>query len=318
MSHAAEPDHESLPLDQRRRVHNVCKHFEAAWQSGERPRPEDYLGDAPAPEATALLRELVLLDIEYRRRLGEHPRVEDYRDRFSQLDAAWLTRELMAPTTPPRSNTLPDESLTAEPLPSDGPPGDSDTRYQLVRFHAKGGLGDVFVAQDGKLHRTVALKRIQEGHADDAEHRRRFLREAEITARLEHPGIVPVHDLIDGGDGRPGYAMRFIQGETLADAIERYHTAPPAEAGERRLALRQLLNRFVAVCNTVAYAHSRGILHRDLKPANIMLGKYGETLVVDLGSGQAVCARHRSPVLRRRVAGPAGGQRHRRRIQGCR
>jgi serine/threonine-protein kinase len=158
-------------------------------------------------------------------------------------------------------------------------------RYRPLRFHAEGGLGEVQVAFDEELHREVALKRMQRQYAQDAASRRRFLREAEITGRLEHPGVVPVHGLMQDSDGQPCYAMRFIQGETLKQAIQRFHAAESVarDPGERSLALRQLLSRFLAVCNTVAYAHSRGILHRDLKPSNIMLGKYGETLVVDWG-----------------------------------
>jgi tetratricopeptide (TPR) repeat protein len=102
---------------------------------------------------------------------------------------------------------------------------------------------------------------------------------------LEHPGIVPVYALVQGADGKPCYAMRFVKGETLRDAIRGFHEAdrPGRDPGERSLTLRQLLGRFVAVCNTLAYAHDRGIVHRDLKPDNIMLGKYGETLVLDWG-----------------------------------
>jgi serine/threonine protein kinase len=158
-------------------------------------------------------------------------------------------------------------------------------RYRPERFHAKGGLGEVWLAQDQELHRDVALKRIQSRYRDDVESRRRFLLEAEITGRLEHPGVVPVYGLYQGGDGQPCYAMRFIHGQTLQEAIKHFHEAdtPGRDPGERSVAFRQLLSRFVAVCNTVGYAHSRGILHRDLKPANIMLGRYGETLVVDWG-----------------------------------
>jgi tetratricopeptide (TPR) repeat protein/tRNA A-37 threonylcarbamoyl transferase component Bud32 len=144
----------------------------------------------------------------------------------------------------------------------------------------------VYVAEDAELHREVALKRIQAARAQDAGCRRRFLLEAEVTARLEHPGVVPVHGLVEGPDGQPCYAMRFIRGETLQAAIQRFHEAdrePGRDLGERRLAFRELLGRFVAACQTLAYAHSRGILHRDLKPANVMLGPYGETLVVDWG-----------------------------------
>jgi serine/threonine-protein kinase len=158
-------------------------------------------------------------------------------------------------------------------------------RYQRMHAHANGGLGEVFVALDEELNRRVALKQIQEPYAEDADSRRRFVREAKITGNLEHPGVVPVYGLLTDGDGRPVYAMRFIKGESLHDAIARFHAAekPGRDPGERSLSLRDLLTRFVAVCNAVGYAHSRGILHRDLKPANVMLGEYGETLVVDWG-----------------------------------
>src|SRR5262249_30599729 len=128
----------------------------------------------------------------------------------------------------------------------------------------------------------VALKEIQPRYAADPGNRGRFLVEAEITGRLEHPGIVPVYGLGTYADGRPFYAMRLVQGETLKDAIVKLH------AGQPGVTLRGVLTRFVAVCNAVAYAHSRGILHRDLKPANVMLGKFGETLVVDWGLAKAV------------------------------
>jgi serine/threonine-protein kinase len=141
------------------------------------------------------------------------------------------------------------------------------------------------VALDEELRREVALKEIQERHADHAESRARFLREAEVTGKLEHPGIVPVNGLGQYADGRPFYAMRFIHGDSLQDAIHRFHEAERRgrPAGEGPLELRQLLGRFVDVCNSIAYAHTRGVLHRDLKPGNVMLGPYGETLVVDWG-----------------------------------
>jgi serine/threonine-protein kinase len=169
--------------------------------------------------------------------------------------------------------------------PTTTPPVAAASRYRPLRLHAKGGLGEVHLAQDEELHRPVALKRIQDQHADHAEYRRRFLREAEIAALLEHPGVVPVHGLVHDANGQPAYAMRFVQGQTLQDAVSAYHAAAGQQegVGGRRLTFRQLLGHFVAVCNTVAYAHSRGVLHRDLKPANILLGKYGETLVVDWG-----------------------------------
>jgi eukaryotic-like serine/threonine-protein kinase len=170
------------------------------------------------------------------------------------------------------------------PIPS------SVQRFRVLRLHARGGLGDVFVARDEQLHRDVALKQIQSHHADRPESRSRFLLEAQITGGLEHPGIVPVYGLGQYGDGRPFYTMRFVKGDNLKDAAERFHRAdgPARDPGERALEFRNLLGRFVDVCNAVAYAHSRGVLHRDLKPGNILLGPYGETLVVDWGLAKVI------------------------------
>jgi len=117
------------------------------------------------------------------------------------------------------------------------------------------------------------------------------LLEAEVTGGLEHPGIVPVYGLGHYPDGRPFYAMRFIRSDNLKDAVDQFHQAdrrPSRDSGERALALRQLLLRFIDDCNAVAYAHSRGVLHRDLKPGNVMLGPYGETLVVDWGLAKPI------------------------------
>ncbi len=163
-------------------------------------------------------------------------------------------------------------------------------RFQILRFLAKGGLGRVSVALDNELHREVALKEILPERADDPEKRSRFVQEAEITGNLEHPGIVPIYGLGWYADGRPFYAMRFIRGNSLQDAIKRYHSpvAHDSAPGQRAMELRKLLARFIDVCNAIEYAHSRGVLHRDLKPGNIMLGKYGETLVVDWGLAKAI------------------------------
>jgi serine/threonine protein kinase len=165
-------------------------------------------------------------------------------------------------------------------------PDSAAARYRRLRFHARGGLGEVFVARDEELRRDVALKEMQSRFAHDPGSRAQFVAEAEITGNLEHPGIVPVYGLGHYGDGRPYYAMRFIRGESLKEAIDTFHRAddtPGRDPGERTVALRRLLQRFLDICDAVAYAHSRRVLHRDLKPGNVMLGKYGETLVVDWG-----------------------------------
>jgi serine/threonine protein kinase len=265
---------------QQARIDAICDRFEAAWRaaasSGERPRIEDYVGDPAASEYAILLCELAALDIAYRRLAGENPSVDEYAARFPDLDATRLARML----------------ARQEPATIDQPTScnGSGLRYRILRPHARGGLGEIFVALDQELHREVALKEIKEERAHDSVSRGRFLLEAEITGGLEHPGIVPVYGLGQYSDGRPFYAMRFIKGDNLKEAIRRFHEAekPGRDPGERSLALRDLLRRFVDVCNAVAYAHSRGVLHRDLKPGNIMLGKYGETLIVDWGLAKSV------------------------------
>src|SRR5262249_3618945 len=133
--------------------------------------------------------------------------------------------------------------------------GNSGVRFRILQLHAKGGLGQVSVAHDDELHREVALKEIQNRYADDHEARDRFLREARIAGRLEHPGIVPVYGLGHYADGRPFYAMRFIKGDSLKEAIESFHRAegPGRDPGQRSLDLHKLLGRFTDICNAIAY-----------------------------------------------------------------
>lgn len=167
--------------------------------------------------------------------------------------------------------------------------GRGDLRYRIVRLHAQGGLGEVSLAKDTELNREVALKEIKAQYADDENSRSRFLLEAEVTGGLEHPGIVPVYGLGRYADGRPFYAMRFIKGDSLAEAVDSLHHRTPSPSRRNThldyhsSSFRKLLGRFIDICSAIEYAHSRGVLHRDLKPGNIMLGKYGETLVVDWG-----------------------------------
>jgi tetratricopeptide (TPR) repeat protein len=196
-----------------------------------------------------------------------------------------LIKSPSVPSAPPST-----WKTTPQGTPFAGTPSHGTERYRSLRPHAKGGLGEVFVALDMELGRHVALKQIQAHHADHADSRARFLLEAEITGGLEHPGVVPVYGMGCYADGRPYYAMRFIQGQSLQSAISRFHDADktPRDPGRRTLELRQLLGQFVAMCQAVAYAHSRGVIHRDLKPANVMLGDFGETLVIDWGMAKAI------------------------------
>jgi serine/threonine protein kinase/tetratricopeptide (TPR) repeat protein len=229
----------------------------------------------------------------------------------ASLSRSWTTR---APTDYPDATPggpvadAASEDPNATRVDPVGPARSADQRFRILRPHAQGGLGKVSVALDEELHREVALKEIQERHADDPNSRWRFLLEAEVTGRLEHPGIVPVYGLGAYADGRPFYAMRLIKGDSLREAIDRFHKAdvPGRDPGERTLGLRELLGRFIDVCNAVAYAHSRGVLHRDIKPANIMLGKYGETLVLDWGLAKPVGHKEQTTATEEPTLRPSG------------
>jgi serine/threonine protein kinase len=156
-------------------------------------------------------------------------------------------------------------------------------RYILSRLHAIGGIGRVWLARDGSLGRDVALKELRPERAGHPAVWARFLKEAQVTDQLEHPGVVPIYEVgRRPQDQSPFYTMRFVRGRTLAEAISTYHQRrTQGEAGP--LELRELLTALVGVCNAVAYAHSRGVLHRDLKPSNVVLGDYGEVIVLDWG-----------------------------------
>ena len=154
----------------------------------------------------------------------------------------------------------PADPFETRPPASLGAPTSWNGRFRVVRPHAHGGLGVVSVALDDELDREVAFKEIKDEKADDRGSRARFVLEAEITGKLEHPGIIPIYGLGHDPAGRPFYAMRFIRGDSLADAINRYHdpSGPYVNPAKRALQLRELLGRFLDVCDAIAYAHSRG------------------------------------------------------------
>jgi len=148
----------------------------------------------------------------------------------------------------------------------------SGTRYRAIRFVAGGGMAAIWLADDTVLQRKVALKVLDADDSPDLASR--LSREAHILATLEHPGIVPVHDAGTLADGRVFYCMKYVEGQRLDDCL----TKVPAIADRVRLLLR--------IAEPVAFAHSRGIIHRDLKPENVMVGRYGEVLVMDWGLGK--------------------------------
>src|SRR5207302_1439034 len=144
------------------------------------------------------------------------------------------------------------------------------TRYRLLERIARGGMGVVYAAEDENLQRRVALK-VLDVPGTDGDLANRLVREARVLAALEHPGIVPVHDVGTLADGRVFYTMKFVEGQRLDKYIESVTSIPDR------------LRLFLRICEAVAFAHERDVLHRDLKPANIMVGPFGEVLVMDWG-----------------------------------
>jgi serine/threonine protein kinase len=248
---------------------------------------------AISPKDCDLLNSMVR---ESQARLGQQAKLngqEDHQAKAKQrelIGATGTAERDLAQLTTEAGPTRDSESTTDW---SDRQEGNGNERYILVRPHAKGGIGKVSVALDVQLNREVALKELLEEHLAKQDSRVRFLLEAEVTARLEHPGIVPVYGIGLNASGEPFYVMRFIKGESFKDAVQQFHKGRSGgggglRSGQSSLGLQQLLRRFVDVCYTIEYAHSRGVIHRDLKPSNVIVGKYGETLVVDWGLAKCV------------------------------
>jgi serine/threonine protein kinase len=156
------------------------------------------------------------------------------------------------------------------------------TKYRLINELASGGMGTVYLADDTELNRQVAIKILNTPELT-GDLKRRMVREAQIIARLEHPGIVPVHDVGSLPDGRVFYAMKYVRGSRLDDYAAKNES------------IRDRLRKFQAVCDAVAFAHAHGVIHRDLKPQNIMIGSFGEVLVLDWGVAK-ILRRRESPV----------------------
>ncbi len=161
-------------------------------------------------------------------------------------------------------------------------------RYALEDEFARGGVGAIHAARDAALNREVAYKVLLPRRDTEATYRLRFVREARLTAQLEHPNIVPVHDLGVDGNGQLYFTMKRIRGRTLDQVLRLLRSGDPTAETEYPLPRR--LSIFLQVCQAVHYAHTRGVLHRDLKPANVMVGGFGETLVMDWGLAKRIPA----------------------------
>jgi tRNA A-37 threonylcarbamoyl transferase component Bud32 len=164
--------------------------------------------------------------------------------------------------------------------------GAEKKRYVVIREIARGGMGKVLEVEDTELRRSVALKVLRKellGRRDVVE---RFLEEAQITGQLEHPNLVPVHEMGVDGAGNLYFTMKYVEGLSLSEVLLKLREGN--RDTKRDFPLLKLLDAFIKICEGMAFAHNRGVIHRDLKPANIMVGKFGEVQVMDWGVGKVV------------------------------
>lgn len=174
-----------------------------------------------------------------------------------------------------------DDPIT-RPKSAEMPERDSDSRYRLDGEIARGGMGAIIKGRDTDLGRDLAIKVLLDSHKDKPEVIQRFVEEAQIGGQLQHPGIAPIYELGQFADQRPFFAMKLVKGQTLSRLLA--DREDPTEDRGR------LIGIFEQICQTMAYAHSRGVIHRDLKPANIMVGAFGEVQVMDWGLAKVIPA----------------------------
>jgi WD40 repeat protein/serine/threonine protein kinase len=269
MSEPTPPTEAPLPLSLARRIDAACERFELAWQAGQRPRIEDYLVAGSQEEQQCLLRELVLLEVHFRRRLGETPLAADYQGRFPGFDAAWLAdqdpgRVDAGDRVAAQSAAMPRNTEAIPPLPAQTleeagrPAPPAIPGYEVLAELGRGGMGVVYQARQLSLGRDVALKMLRDEWDASPDGLARFRAEAVKLARARHPNIVEVYEVGEQG-GRPYFTMEFCPGGSLEDRLD----GTPMPAGEAARLVECL-------ARAVHNAHGQGIVHRDLKPGNIL------------------------------------------------
>jgi eukaryotic-like serine/threonine-protein kinase len=262
-------------LEQDQRVDRLCNRFEDAWQAGNRPKIDDYLAEASCGERHELLRELLTIDLHYRRTRGETPALDEYRAEHPALDFECLA-DLFAPARSSNTSILTQVAAQPTVYGSHATAGDGSCirrvgDYELLEEIARGGMGVVYRARQISLGRTVAVKMILAGNlATKADHER-FHCEAQAAALLDHPNILPVFEVGEQA-GQHFFSMSYVEGQSLAARLSE-GPLPPDEAAEL----------VATVAEAIEYAHRQGVIHRDIKPSNILLDSEDRPRVTDFG-----------------------------------
>ncbi len=234
---------------------------------------ESYIANFHQLQDDNIVLRLVEQEIRCRKNASQDVRLDEYSNRFPKLTAGIqaLVTAIEGSSEQKTRQTKPNMSV-----------GQRVGRYVISDRQGEGGFGLVWQADDSKLGRRIAIKQLSNRLAQNEEQRIRFINEARIAARLEHPGVVPVYDVEQSDQEQPYYTMKLVHGKTLEEEIRDYHDTEVGSE-QARLAGMKLLNVFVSICHAMQYSHDKDVIHRDLKPQNVILGKYGETIILDWG-----------------------------------
>jgi WD40 repeat protein len=273
-----------LPIEQALQVEEVCDSFEAKWREGVRPDVRAALMGLPEQLRWAALSELIQLDVYYRREAGELPTQADYAGRFPELDLDWLANAVA--DIDPNAQTATGAASSTVALPP-VLAGEQFGNYELLGEIARGAMGIVYRARQTALDRVVALKMVRSGEFAGPDEVRRFRGEAEAAATLDHPNIVSIFE-VGEHRGIQFYAMRLVEGGSLATRLAEYAVTKATTRAEAKLRQRAAATLIATVARAVNHAHQRRILHRDLKPGNILIDTAGVPHVTDFGLARRI------------------------------